>query len=224
MKNRMLIYLFSTFIIIGCVNENTETINDDQFCNVENPLQELNWLSDLIDTNDNVTVKREIYICIYKEQEGFLIDLCVDCPDGLVQFYDCEGTVICEFGGIDGRNTCPDFEDNVSSKKLIYSDSSTAVNNDTLYCTNNPLDELEWLNKIVAENKDNPAKAEIYKCIYKNQEGFIVDLCVNCPDGLVQFCDCEGNVICEFGGIDGRNTCPDFEDSISNKVLIWNNK
>jgi hypothetical protein len=115
----MLIYLFSTLIIIGCVKENTETINNDQFCNVENSLQELNWLSDLIDTNDNNTVKREIYKCIYKEQEGFLIDLCVDCPDGLVQFYDCEGTALCEFGGIDGRNTCPDFVDSISNKELI---------------------------------------------------------------------------------------------------------
>ncbi len=220
----MLIFLFSALIIIGCVKENTETINSDQFCNVENPLQELNWLNALIDTNDNYTVKREIYKCIYKEQEGFLIDLCVDCPDGLVKFYDCKGTVICEFGGIDGRNTCPDFEDSVSSKELIYRDSSTVADNDTLYCADNPLDELEWLNIIVEDNKDNPAKAEIYKCIYKNQEGFLVDLCVNCPDGLVQFYDCEGTVICEFGGIDGRYTCPDFEDSISNKELIWFNE
>jgi hypothetical protein len=117
----MLIYLFSTLIIFGCVKENTKTINNDQFCNVENPFQELNWLNDLLDTNDNYTVKIEIYKCNYKEQEGFLIDLCVDCLDGLVQFYDCEGTVMCEFGGIDGRNTCPDFEDIVSNKELIWS-------------------------------------------------------------------------------------------------------
>jgi hypothetical protein len=118
---RILFCLFiSSFFITGCVKERTETINNDQFCNVENPLDELDWLIKIVEDNTDNPASAEIYRCIYNQQEGFLIDLCVGCPDGLVQFYDCEGTVLCEFGGIDGRNTCPDFEENVSDKKLIW--------------------------------------------------------------------------------------------------------
>ncbi len=97
------------------------------------------------------------------------------------------------------------------------------LNKDTTYCINNPLQELKWLTELVEVIKDNPVKIEIYKCIYNYQEGFLIDRCVGCPDGLVEFYDCDGNVICEFGGFDGRNTCPDFESSVSNMELIWTN-
>ncbi len=140
-----------------------------------------------------------------------------------LEFYDCEGNVICEFGGFDGRNFCFDFECNVSDMELIYNDSNTVVHNDTTYCITNPLQELKWLREKFEIMKANPFKSYIYKCIYNYQEGFIIDICFMCPDVLVEFYDCEGNVICEFGGFDGRNTCPDFESNVSNMELIWTN-
>ncbi|MFC2090915.1 DUF6970 domain-containing protein [Bacteroidota bacterium] len=115
MKYSILMYLFSVVFLNACVKE-----NNDQFCDVENPLEELIWLMELRDMNDSNTGIVEIYKCNYKELEGFLIDLCVGCPDGLVEFYDCEGNVICEFGGFDGRNTCPDFESSVTNMELIW--------------------------------------------------------------------------------------------------------
>jgi hypothetical protein len=120
LKYIILMYLFSSLFFIACVDENTETTSNDQFCNVENPLEELNWLSELVEGVKDNPDKVEIYKCIYDYQEGFLIDLCVGCPDGLVEFYDCEGNVLCEFGGFDGRNTCPDFENSVSNMELIW--------------------------------------------------------------------------------------------------------
>jgi hypothetical protein len=63
--------------------------------------------------------------------------------------------------------------------------------------------------------------AEIYFCIYDNKEGFLIDLCVQCPDALTTFYDCEGNIVCEFGGYLGTNTCPNFEEKTSKRALIW---
>lgn len=125
--------------------------------------------------------------------------------------------------GFDGKNTCADFKNSVSDKELIYSNSNIVVSSDTTYCNSNPLQELKWLIKLIEGVKDNPVKVEIYKCIYKSQEGFIIDKCVRCPDGLVEFYNCEGTVICEFGGMFGRNTCPDFERNVTNMELIWTN-
>lgn len=223
MKNIILTYLFSSLFFIVCVNGNTETINNDQFYNVENPLYELNWMTYLIDIYGNNTLEREIFKCTYKEQEGFPIDLYVGYPVGLLEFYDHVGNVICEFSGFDGRNTCPGFKNSISDMELIYSDSNTVLNNDTIYCITNPLQELKWLSELVEGVKDNPVKVEIYKCIYNYQEGFLIDKCVGCPDGLIEFYNCEGSVICEFGGFNGRNTCPDFESSVLNMELIWTN-
>ena len=40
-------------------------------------------------------------------------------------------------------------------------------------------------------------------------------------DGLVLVYNCSGEVICEFGGIDGRNTCADFETEATNPVVLF---
>ncbi len=36
------------------------------------------------------------------------------------QVYNCQGQVICQFGGIAGLNTCPDFYDTATDKKVIW--------------------------------------------------------------------------------------------------------
>ncbi|HNZ81627.1 MAG: DUF6970 domain-containing protein [Bacteroidales bacterium] len=214
--NYILIIFLSLF---SCDKKNT-TLND-QFCKVDDPMNELVWLKSIIAEAVNPIT---IHSCSYKNHEGFLVDFCVNCPDGLVVFFDCDSNVLCEFGGIDGRNTCPDFELEVMNKELIYGDTIAANNNDLFCNVNNPLEELNWLKQLVNDNKENEVRAEIYKCIYDSTEGFIIDLCVQCPDGLVEFRDCTGNILCEFGGFDGRVTCPDFELKIIKKELIWTNK
>ena len=49
-----------------------------------------------------------------------MIDVCNGCADNLTTVYNCEGNVICEFGGIAGLNTCPDFDKNSTNKTIIY--------------------------------------------------------------------------------------------------------
>ena len=99
---------------------------------------------------------------------------------------------------------------------------SFAHNYDKIVCeTNKPLEELPWLRERVDGMKNNQSNAAIYCCDYGNQQGFLSDDCVNCPDGMSEFYDCQGNILCEFGGIAGLNTCPDFEANLTDKVLIF---
>ena len=62
---------------------------------------------------------------------------------------------------------------------------------------------------------------EIYAFKYKGQVVFLVGGCDNCSDSMGQLYTCDGQVICLFGGIAGLNTCPDFNDTATDQVLIW---
>ena len=68
--------------------------------------------------------------------------------------------------------------------------------------------DLNWLKEIVHQVQSNQfGPAEIYYCIYDNNEGFLVDQCVQCPDAMTYFYDCEGNILCQFGGYMGLSSC-----------------
>jgi hypothetical protein len=36
-------------------------------------------------------------------------------------------------------------------------------------------------------------------------------------------CNCEGDIICEFGGIDGKNTCLDFDTEATDSTMLFDN-
>ncbi|HOA46503.1 MAG: hypothetical protein BWX65_00708 [Bacteroidetes bacterium ADurb.Bin057] len=113
---KKIIYALVFFLVLfGCDKENKT--QNDKFCKVDDPINELIWLKNIIAEASNPTT---IHSCSYKNNEGFLVDFCVGCPDGLVVFFDCDSNVLCEFGGIDGRNSCPDFDFEVMEKKLIW--------------------------------------------------------------------------------------------------------
>lgn len=118
--NSFLIILL--FIFMSCDDDNgTESGTDTMICNTQEPLADLKWLKDIkTNAEQSESDTAEIYFCIYDDKEGFLVDLCVQCPDALTYFYDCEGNVVCEFGGYLGTNTCPDFEVKISKKELLW--------------------------------------------------------------------------------------------------------
>ncbi|CAL2091028.1 conserved exported protein of unknown function [Tenacibaculum sp. 190524A02b] len=89
----------------------------------------------------------------------------------------------------------------------------------------NPIEQLAWLKKKKEdlEKMASPGKKHIIQYTYKNQPVFLIDACVDCADGLQYLFNCAGEKICEFGGIDGRNTCPDFDKTKTNKIVLWGN-
>lgn len=83
----------------------------------------------------------------------------------------------------------------------------------------------EWFSELKAEYSGHPdLKVEIYSYLYNNQTVFAVDTVEpTCCDFMDVVYDCSGNVICQFGGIAGLNTCPDFAEKATNKKLIYKN-
>ena len=96
-------------------------------------------------------------------------------------------------------------------------------------CSDNPTENVGWLKELIKKENDstyndsiNSNGLEIIQYYYKDQTVFYIRDCIkNCNDALDIVYDCEKNVLCEFGGIAGVNTCPDFEEkAISKKILF----
>jgi hypothetical protein len=81
-----------------------------------------------------------------------------------------------------------------------------------------------WLDDVTQSITRNGYKGEIIKYLYQNEEVYLIRGCLNiCADYIDVVRDCEGKTICEFGGIVGKNTCPDFDKGATKIETVWKN-
>lgn len=106
-------------------------------CGVEDPLDELDWLAEIKNGFELSLQPASAQIVSYtfKDEQVFLVESCVGCADGLTSIYNCQGEVICEFGGIAGLNTCPDFEREAFDPQVLYANQceQLAIEDSELY-------------------------------------------------------------------------------------------
>lgn len=78
-----------------------------------------------------------------------------------------------------------------------------------------PCSDSDWLEQRITSMKvrSSAGKAYVAQYFYKGQTVILIDDCSNCSDAMQVVYDCNGNELCQFGGIAGLNTCPDFESS-----------
>jgi hypothetical protein len=107
-------------MIAGCIF--LSCTKSDHICNVENPEINLPWLAGLIDNFRKDEIEQRITLYRYNNADVYYIEDCLNCADALDVIKNCSGNNICEIGGIDGRNTCPDFKDSASRIEVTYSD------------------------------------------------------------------------------------------------------
>ena len=114
-------FLFLVILAVLAICCKDKEVNN-KACNSDNPLEEISWLKEIKDSFDldMGPQRQQIIQYRYAGKDVFWVDNCFQCPDALVIVYDCEKNIVCEFGGIDGRNTCPDFEQNAKNKKILY--------------------------------------------------------------------------------------------------------
>ncbi len=121
---KRILLVISVFIVASVLPYSCETFESAnmQVCDVENPLEDLPWLKDIklaIQLNMSPAGSQIIQYS-YKGEYVFWVDVCFQCPDGVIAVYNCAGEVICEFGGIDGRNTCIDFETEATDSTNLF--------------------------------------------------------------------------------------------------------
>lgn len=96
---------------------------------------------------------------------------------------------------------------------------STLAEQESKHCAN-----VDWLTSIIEGiNTSTGVSGEVIRYQYKGQTVYYVDTCKGCADSMAIVYTCSGEVLCEFGGIAGFNTCPDFADKATGKKVIWKN-
>jgi len=96
---------------------------------------------------------------------------------------------------------------------------STLAEQESKHCAN-----VDWLTSITeGMNTSTGVSGEVIRYHYKGQTVYYVDTCKGCEDSMAIVYTCSGEVLCEFGGIAGFNTCPDFADKATGKKVIWKN-
>lgn len=85
----------------------------------------------------------------------------------------------------------------------------------------NVCEDLVWLDSIKGSIIQNGYTATIYLTHYQDKRVFEVNACLGCADFPTTVHDCEGTVMCTFGGLSGVNTCPDYGPAMEDKLLYW---
>jgi hypothetical protein len=126
MKTKLLYFtILATFALLGCEKNAKPQEENLGACSVEDPLADLPWMKAFIDgySKDAEAGYRHharIYQSSYGNgKTGFLIEICVGCPDAGVSLYDCEGNLLCVMWGIAGLS-CEEFGFDVDNPKLIW--------------------------------------------------------------------------------------------------------
>lgn len=102
-------FLLATLALFMASCEKTEKCT---FCNVENPLTDLEWLkttvAEMAESAEHCSVSK----CNYQtDKQGFIISFCDNCPDNMVSLTDCTGNTLCNIGGYAGfRDTIYNIE------------------------------------------------------------------------------------------------------------------
>ena len=124
MKLFLIVFGLIALIVTSCNKNNTEPelVPVKPCCGVQKPLEELKWLREIkfeMEANANM-IGGQIIAYRYNGEDVFWIDDCYNCADKLVKVFDCSGGVICEFGGIAGQNTCPDFAEKATDSLMLF--------------------------------------------------------------------------------------------------------
>lgn len=117
---KALFCFFTVMFLTSCPSDFDSLENNT--CNVEDPISNLVWLKEIKDNLEQSAsaTKKQIIQYSYKNETVFLVDICYNCADNLTTLYNCSGAVICEFGGIAGINTCPDFDKEATDKFILW--------------------------------------------------------------------------------------------------------
>lgn len=125
-------YIFATLTLTllmvapySCEEQLEYTDVANKVCNVDNPLEDLEWLKDL---KEGIQLSMQaagsqIIQYNYKGEPVFWVDLCYLCTDNLIHIYNCEGGVIGEIGGafgVDTENTLADFETEATDSTMLF--------------------------------------------------------------------------------------------------------
>lgn len=78
------------------------------------------WVKELSATFEKENSHSQILEYTYNNKTVYFVSFCYQCPDAIDAVYDKENNKLCEFGGFVGLNTCPDFDQKATNKKVVW--------------------------------------------------------------------------------------------------------
>jgi hypothetical protein len=88
--------------------------------------------------------------------------------------------------------------------------------------TDSPLRDIAWLKETKTNFRWSQNSERITQYTYNNNTVFLIENCIsNCADAMATAYDCDKNTLCQFGGIAGLNTCPDFDSLATDAVILF---
>ena len=111
---------------------------------------------------------------------------------------------------------------------LVSCEENNNANNDEviIVCnTQEPLQDLAFLKeaKNAIDAIDCGGRSSITQFTYNSETVFEVIICDQISDAQTLVYNCAGEIVCTFGGIAGQNTCPDFEQTTADKIILYGN-
>jgi len=147
--------------------------------NIDDPLNDLPWLKEIVDGFESdaeilgYNPRARIYQCAYKKGTGFLLEMCVECPDAGYSFRDIKGIVLCGGGGLSGKDNCSGFKIDFENKKLIWEMEEKIEPQEPCYCIMDTLrGEWNWISKsggVMGGSWNNEFKS-IIKILSQNED------------------------------------------------------
>jgi len=145
------VLLLVSMLLLSCT-ENEETTS--QNC-TENPLENIDWLSELVRNEALINRVGSIRITQYtfNNQIAFLIDDCIGegCITNQATLFDCDQNILCEFGGIDQATTCPNFETEATNPVQLFPELRNSLCDKDVIINNTLFNTIEASSIVSAE-------------------------------------------------------------------------
>lgn len=107
-------------VFFASCNSATLTESEELNQRISHACEDRTWLDQEIDLLKTLNTTARLTQYTYRDEAVFEVATCIECADTMTVVYTCDGTAICTFGGIAGFNTCPDFYDTATDKKVIW--------------------------------------------------------------------------------------------------------
>lgn len=122
---RLILFSLITVAIMSCNKDDCPIIEPSvievapKFCEVENPLTDLPWLSEAYDSVKNINTRGYIHIFSYELRNGEEVIGITDFRNGT--FYTCSGEYFCSFYGGWSNDCYPRFSTaTIIERVLLY--------------------------------------------------------------------------------------------------------
>ena len=105
-------------MVSSCSDDEPTTLDTCSPNNINDPANQITWVRQMIDANQNLTEDAQILCYQYNGGLVFLVDLCVTCVNGFT-VYDCDQVEVCS-NDQNGNDSCASIINNFTNEIVVW--------------------------------------------------------------------------------------------------------